>query len=195
MPDEEAAQDSQGTVRFIINSAPLTLAESRVSGVEVNYCELCQRKLWWYVRRYDQESAGGNEGAELVALGTLIHEESYPAQTRKEVLIDDLLRLDFTEDGVVHEVKKTKTMERASEIQLLYYLYYLKHVKGIVTTGELDYPLLRRTKQVALSSENERAVEEAIDGVIRIREMATPPIVEKPMTICKKCAYQDLCWG
>jgi CRISPR/Cas system-associated exonuclease Cas4 (RecB family) len=24
---------------------------------------------------------------------------------------------------------------------------------------------------------------------------ATPPVVEAPMRICRKCSYNELCWG
>ena len=73
---------------------------------------------------------------------------AYPDKARKDILIDGLLRLDFTDDGEVHEIKKSKGGEKATLYQLLYYLYYLKHVKGIETTGMIDYPLQKRREDV-----------------------------------------------
>ena len=53
----------------------------------------------------------------------------------------------FGEDGVIHEVKLTDSMEQAHEMQLLYYLYYLKRWKGVEgLRGQIDYPKLRETK-------------------------------------------------
>jgi CRISPR-associated exonuclease Cas4 len=110
-------------------------------------------------------------------------------------MIDNLLRLDFTDDGVVHEIKKSKGGQRATLFQLLYYLYYLKHEKGIETTGVIDYPKQRRRDEVVLTPELEKEVEAILSTLRDTREMRTPPMVDKPMPVCKKCSYQELCWG
>lgn len=171
------------------------LRDLRIGGTEVHYYVLCPRKLWWFSHGMEQEHIAGNAGQENVALGQLLHAESYPGKARKDVLIDDLLRLDFTEGGVVHEIKKSKGGQRATLYQLLYYLYYLKHEKGIETTGIIDYPLQRRRQEVVLTPEYEEDVERILTGVQTTREQAVPPTVATPMTLCKKCAYQELCWG
>ena len=121
-----------------------SLADLRIGGTEVQYYVYCPRRLWWYAHGMQQEHAGGNAGQEHVALGQLLHQGSYPDKTHKDVLIDDLLRIDFTDEGVVHEIKKSTSGQKAAFYQLLYYLYYLKHEKGIETTGMIDYPLQRR---------------------------------------------------
>lgn len=171
------------------------LKSLRITGTDIHYYVVCIRKVWWRSHGLEQENQEGNDAQEAVALGKQVHESSYQSKATREVMIDDLLRLDFTEGGVIHEVKKSKSMEKASEIQLLYYLYYLKRVKGVETTGELDYPLLRRTKEISLTQDSEGAVEDAIAGIVQIRTMDSPPYIEKPTPICRKCSYQDLCWG
>lgn len=171
------------------------LSSLRVGGTEVHYYVLCPRKLWWFSHGMEQEHVEGGVGAENVALGRLLHEDSYGDKGRKDILIDDLLRLDFTDEGAVHEVKKSKGGQRATLFQLLYYLYYLKHEKGVETTGVIDYPKQRRREEVALTPEREAEVERVIEGVRATRERETPPPVASPMAICRKCAYQDLCWG
>jgi len=171
------------------------LAEWRIGGTEVHYYVLCPRKLWWFSHGMEQEHVGGNAGQENVALGQLLHSESYSDKTRKDVMIDDLLRLDFTEGGVVHEIKKSRGGEKATLYQLLYYLYYLKHEKGIETTGMIDYPLEHRRQEVVLTPEYEEDVERILQGVQTTREQSAPPAVTEPMALCKKCAYQELCWG
>jgi len=161
-----------------------SLRELRIGGTEVHYYVLCPRKLWWFAHGMEQEhSGGGVVGQENVALGTLLHDTSYADKARKDILIDDLLRLDFTEDGKVHEIKKSKGGEKASRYQLLYYLYYLKHVKGIETTGVIDYPVQRRREEVTLTPEHDAEIEKIIAGIQRVREQATPPDVPKPMPI------------
>jgi CRISPR-associated exonuclease Cas4 len=73
--------------------------------------------------------------------------------------------------------------------------YYLKHEKGIQATGMIDYPKQHRTLEVILTLELEEEVETILKGIQAVRSMASPPVVAEPMAICKKCAYQDLCWG
>jgi len=172
-----------------------SLKALHVTGTEVHYYVLCRRKLWWKAHGMEQENVQSGAGAENVALGKQIHADTYPEQTRKDVMIDDLLRLDFTDDGVVHEIKKSKGGQRATQFQLIYYLYYLKHEKGIETTGMIDYPKQHRTLEVILTPELETEVEEILAGIQTVRNMPTPPVIAEPMAICKKCAYQDLCWG
>ena len=172
-----------------------SIKDLRIGGTEVHYFVLCPRKLWWFSHGMEQEHVSGGVGAENVALGQTLHEQSYGDKSRKDVLIDDLLRLDFTDSGVVHEVKKSQGGQRATLFQLLYYLYYLKHEKGIETTGMIDYPKQRRREEVTLTPELEAEVERVIEGVRQTRERPTPPVVPSPMALCKKCAYQDLCWG
>jgi CRISPR-associated exonuclease Cas4 len=149
----------------------------------------------------EQEHAGGassSVGQENVALGTLLHDQSYRDKHKKDLLIDDLLRLDFTEAGAVHEIKKSKggaKTERATRFQLLYYLYYLKHEKGVQTTGMIDYPKERRRETITLTPDLENEVREIIAGVQATRALPTPPFLPDPLPVCKKCAYQELCWG
>ena len=173
----------------------ISLTEKRISGTEVHYYVLCTRKLWWHSHGLEQENLKGNVAQENVALGALLHETSYPAQTRKDILIDGLLRIDFTEDGEVHEIKKSKGGEQATRYQLLYYLYYLKHVKQVETTGVIDYPLQRKREKVTLTPELEADIERILAQLEIVRAQPIPPLVPKPMSLCKMCAYQELCWG
>ena len=147
---------------------------------------------------HEQEHAAGassSVGQENVALGQLLHTTSYPEARHKDVLIDGLIRLDFTEGGVVHEVKKTRGGLAATRMQILYYLWYLKHEKGIETTGVIDFPTERRRETVTLTPEAEEKVVDLLIEARRIKQLPTPPVVEEPMRICRQCSYQDLCWG
>ena len=131
--------------------------------------------------------------SDRVAMGRLVHEESY-ARKKKELKIDDRIVLDWREDGVVHEVKLTDKMEAAHEMQLLYYLYYLK-LKGVEgLRGQIDYPKLRETKMVELTQEKEREIEEALMEMEQIVSSRKAPEVDW-MKICRACSYAELCWG
>jgi CRISPR-associated exonuclease Cas4 len=140
--------------------------------------------------------------SDLVALGRHVHETSYDRR-QKEVLIDGAIRIDGVEaEGkgmeaiiTVHEVKKSRGAKRAQRLQLLYYLYVLRQ-KGLKNIrGVLDYPLERRREVVPWTPAAEEKVEAILQRVEKVRTQPVPPKVEVPMSICKKCAYQELCWG
>src|SRR5438067_6865481 len=152
------------------------------TGTEVGYYFVCKKKLWWFAHGMEME-----RGSDRVKLGKLVHEESY-ARKKKELKVDDRIVLDWSEDGVIHEVKLTDSMEQAHEMQLLYYLYYLK-CKGVEgLRGQIDYPKLRETKEVELTEEKEREIEKALVEMRRIVSSRKAPEVEW-MKICGKCAY------
>ncbi len=98
------------------------------TGTEVSYYFICKKKLWWFAHGVEMEHS-----SDRVEMGKLVHQESY-GRRKKELNLDDRIVIDWREDGVIHEVKLTDKMEAAHEMQLLYYLYYLKHVKGVVAS-------------------------------------------------------------
>jgi CRISPR-associated exonuclease Cas4 len=158
------------------------------TGTEVGYYFICRKKLWWFAHGIQME-----HGHDRVRLGKIVHEESYPRR-KKELDIDGKIVLDWREDGTVHEVKLTDKMEDAHEMQLLYYLYYLrlKGVEGL--RGQIDYPKLRQSKTVELDEINERKIEQAIEDMKRIVELPRAPEIEW-MRICRSCSYAELCWS
>lgn len=159
------------------------------TGTEVGYFVACPRRFWWFNRGLNME-----HNSDRVSLGKLVHQQSY-GRKKKELNIDDRIVLDWREDGVIHEVKLTDSMEGAHEMQLLYYLYYLKRFKGVEgLRGRIDYPKLRATKDVELSEEREREIEEALSEMRRIVGSPKAPEVEW-MRICRSCSYAELCWG
>jgi CRISPR-associated exonuclease Cas4 len=158
------------------------------TGLEVNYYFICHKKLWWFAHGVHME-----QEHDRVHLGRIVHQESY-SRRKKELDIDGKIVLDWREDGLIHEVKLTDKMEDAHEMQLLYYLYYLK-LKGVENLrGQIDYPKLRHNKSVELTEDNERRVEKALSDMQRIRALPRAPQVEW-MKICRSCSYADLCWG
>lgn len=158
------------------------------TGTEVGYYFICPKKLWWFAHGVEMERE-----SDRVVMGRLVHEESY-ARRRKELNIDNRIVLDWREDGIIHEVKLTDKMEAAHEMQLLYYLYYLKRkgVEGL--RGQIDYPRLRETKTVELTAEREAEIEAALERMKQITSAPRAPQV-KWMKICGSCSYAELCWG
>ncbi|MEK7251122.1 MAG: CRISPR-associated protein Cas4, partial [Bacteroidota bacterium] len=130
----------------------------------------------------------------VVYTGKVIDESSY-AREEKGVDIDGVINIDWidTQTGVIHEVKKSDSVEKAHEMQVLYYIWYLKQkgVEGI--TGEIDYPLLKQKTTVVLTPENARELEKALEDIQKIvSQTVPPPRINK--TFCKTCSYYELCW-
>lgn len=160
------------------------------TGMHINYYHVCTRKLWLFHYGVTMEHK-----SDLVALGRLVHEESY-ARDHKEIAAFEGIRIDrITPDGVIHEVKKSNKLEEAHLWQLKYYLYVLKQQDICPDcSGKLEYPKLRKTVEVSLSAEDEQEIENIMRDISKILENKTPPKVEK-MKICRKCAYFEYCWG
>ncbi len=88
--------------------------------------------------------------SDLVEIGSILHETSYKRK-RREIQLEGI-KIDFFEKnrGIIHEVKKSKTIENAHIWQLKYYLYYFKQL-GINVTGEINYPILRKIEKIELA--------------------------------------------
>jgi CRISPR-associated exonuclease Cas4 len=158
------------------------------TGTEVGYYYICHKKLWWFAHGVQME-----HGSDRVKLGKVVHEESY-SRKKKEIAIDDKIVIDWREDGCIHEVKLSDKMEEAHEMQLLYYLYYLK-LKGVENLrGQIDYPKLRQAKTVELTPDKELQIEQALEEIKQIVNAKQVPTVEW-MNICRSCSYAELCWG
>lgn len=163
-----------------------------ITGTHFAYLQLCRRKLWLFANGINMEHT-----SELVYEGKLIHEESYPQRSLKyeEVAIDGI-KVDYYDvmNHVIHEVKKSNKVDRAHEWQLKYYMYVfeqhgMKEVRGI-----LEYPALRKTKEILLSDVDRDKICEMISDIKNIIVQATcPPLVKKG--ICRNCSYYEFCYS
>ncbi|MFN3420668.1 MAG: Dna2/Cas4 domain-containing protein, partial [Armatimonadota bacterium] len=94
----------------------------RTNGIKVNYWAVCQRKVWLYSKGLRMEPL-----SDRVALGRLLHERAYPDLPRRELLIDDLIKIDLLEhENKLLEVKYSRKLVDAARLQVGYYLLYLK---------------------------------------------------------------------
>ncbi len=163
------------------------MEEMHITGVKVAYYYICPTKLWLFSHDITMEKE-----SELVSLGKLLHETAY--RGHREVQIEDIA-IDFVRRGEkieVHEIKKSRKMEKAHRMQVLYYLYYLKK-RGIDAIGVIDYPKARRREYVHLTQEDESEIEAALSDIERIVKGPMP--LPKRKGICKKCAYYEFCFG
>ena len=159
-----------------------------ITGVMIYYYFICQRKLWYFANEINME-----QNSELVSIGKTIDETSYKRE-KKSILIDNTINIDFIKDGaVLHEVKKTKAIEEAGIWQLKYYMYYLnkRGVKNI--KAKIDYPLLRESLDIEMDNEDIKILENIEKNIEEISDSEKPPEILNS-SICKKCAYYDLCY-
>ncbi len=159
-----------------------------ITGTQIQYYFICKRKLWFFSHYLEMEHT-----SDLVKLGEILHESSYPRENRKEIMLEGI-KIDFMDKtGTIHEVKKTSKMEEAHIWQLKYYLYELKRrgVKDI--RGELNYPKLKQTLSVDLEEGDEVRIQQILKDVQRIVSLKKPPQAEN-MPICSACSYFELCW-
>ncbi len=159
----------------------------KITATQINYYFVCHRELWLFSHQVNME-----QNSELVALGKLLHENSYKRED-KEVQIGPI-KIDFIgKDRVIHEVKKTPSIEEAHTWQLKYYLWYLKQLGVENLKGEIDYPKLKKRTEITLSTEDEEQIGKILQ---EIEQIVNSP--EIPQTInksrCKKCSYYELCY-
>ncbi|WP_051276603.1 CRISPR-associated protein Cas4 [Desulfovirgula thermocuniculi] len=165
-------------------------AELRTNGIKINYWVVCHRKVWLYAKGLRMEPL-----SERVALGRLLHERAYPDLSRREVLIDDLIKIDLLEaESKVLEIKHSRKLVDAARLQVAYYLLYLRRLGAGDLAGELRFPKERRREEVHLTPELEAAVMEALRGIRRVEQLPSPPQANF-MPTCRICAYCELCWG
>jgi CRISPR-associated exonuclease Cas4 len=165
-----------------------TVEEFRVTGIMMQYYAVCHRELWFESRdiEIDRDRAS-------IVRGTNVDEQAY-SDKRQSVSIDGTIVIDVLDDGTVMEVKPSSSMVEPARLQLLYYLWYLKHVVGVERDGVLAHPTERRRESVELTLEAEQQVEEAIRGVYDVIGEETPPEAERK-PFCDSCAYHDFCWS
>ncbi|MSR91905.1 CRISPR-associated protein Cas4 [Inconstantimicrobium porci] len=159
----------------------------KVSGIKINYYFICKRKLWLFSKGITMEN-----GNDRVLEGSVVHEESYRRENTKELLIDNLIRVDIINKDFVKEVKISSKMKEADKMQLLYYLYYLKQL-GIDREGTINYVKEKKIENISLTHDSELLIEDTLKNIKKLLEEKYPPKVEK-FPYCKKCSYFEYCY-
>jgi CRISPR-associated exonuclease Cas4 len=160
----------------------------RITGVYIQYFFVCHRKLWFFANHIKME-----EKSDLVTMGKLIDEYSYKRE-KKHICIDDTINIDFIgREGTIHEVKKSKSIDKADIYQVKYYIYYLRQ-RGVENiSGIINYPKIREKVKVELTNKDVKEIESVMGKIKRILKTETPPPAVKTK-VCKKCAYFELCY-
>ncbi len=170
-----------------------------LTGTHLNYWLVCHRKLWLFSHGIQMEREN-----EDVQIGKQIGADAYGRQ-EKEINLDNTAVLDWVEhkpgdDGVltVHEIKKSKAMNEAHRLQMLFYLDFLRS-KGVAARGLIDYPEIKQREKVELDGAGEALLDAAkLDAARIIGSDEVPPrldeISPKKVAFCLKCAYFDFCY-
>ena len=133
------------------------------------------------------------KASELVELGKFLHNQKY-FNEEKEVLIGSI-KIDFIKNKdilEIHEIKKSKAVEKAHIMQALYYVFYLETL-GIKAKAILHYPKINETKEIYLTEEYKKELLKAIKEIEKIKILDIPP-KSNLRSVCKNCAYYELCF-
>lgn len=162
--------------------------DMKITGMSIYYYCICHKKLWYYLHEISLESENEN-----VKIGKILDETTYNSQ-KKHIMIDSTINIDYiSEHNILHEVKKSRKIEKAGIWQLKYYIYYLqcRGVEGL--RGRIDYPLLKQSQWVDLTEEDIAELEKMLEHIKKMKQSETPP-QRVGKKFCKACAYYDFCF-
>ncbi len=172
----------------------------QLTATHVNYYFICRRKLWLFANGITMEHTSN-----AVAEGKLIGHTTYPQRAERYQEIDvsatlgpgieGLGKIDFydAKAKVVHEIKKSDSMETAHQWQVKFYLWLLEQNGIGGATGILEYPKLREKTEVSLTDDDRATLLQTATDIKRLAEDERCPAVINAK-ICKNCSYHDFCY-
>lgn len=164
--------------------------KAKITGSILQAYIICPRQAWLMTR-----NISGNQYNEFIAIGRLLSEETYK-RDKKEIRIGenkiDVLR---EKNGSVTliETKKSSRMIRASQIQMLYYLYNIRD-KVRTIKGEIRIPKEKKVISVELTDESVNEIDEIVSDIssLLLKEDVPQRVWIK---FCRNCSYFDFCWS
>lgn len=163
-----------------------------VIATHINYFFVCKRKLWLFANGINMEHT-----SDTVGEGKLIHETSYPDRSERyeEVSIGGS-KIDFFDarGKVIHEIKKSDSMEDAHIWQVKYYIWLFEQEGIDGVTGIIEYPIMRHREHVALSNDDRERLKMVVAEVEQIvSSESCPPKIGKKF--CLRCSYYEFCYA
>jgi CRISPR-associated exonuclease Cas4 len=162
-----------------------------INATLLNLFHVCKREMWLHANGIRMEHT-----SDAVAEGKLIGETSYPQRAEKYTEIEiGGSKIDFydAKNKVIHEVKKSDSMEEAHEWQVKYYIWLLAQngIEGV--KGILEYPKLRQTKDIDFTDEDQSYLGQTVQQIEAIIGCERcPPVINA--RLCKRCSYYDFCY-
>ncbi len=167
----------------------VNIEKSPINGTLIWYYYICKREVWFISHGIEP-----NQEDENVLIGRLIHEEYY-SKERKELLIDDKIKIDLIKGKeLIGEIKKSSRYFKSAVMQLAFYLFYLEEVKGIKLRGVLLVPEERKKIEVKLTDSLREELKRAIVEIEEVVKSEKVPQLKRT-PYCAKCAYKELCWS
>jgi CRISPR-associated exonuclease Cas4 len=161
-----------------------------INGTLFWYYMICPREVWLMKRNIVPDQKDTN-----IDLGRFIHEVSY-SRNKKEIDFGHVkfdVLISHGKEMVIGETKKSSKFQKASRMQLLYYLKVLRDA-GIKANGVLLYPEEKKRVEVELDLEGELELQKVEEKIIEILILSTPPPVKKN-PYCRKCGYREYCYS
>lgn len=158
-----------------------------ISGIQFSYSFLCLRKLWFFSNQIVMEQNSDN-----VALGNLIDENTFNNK-KKHIMIDNRINIDFLDDGIIYEIKKSLAEKEMAIWQIKYYLYTLMK-KGIEKpVGILKIPNSKYQETVELEEMDIIKIENQLKLIKTTVANNKCPSAQR-IKACSKCSYFELCF-
>ena len=161
----------------------------KITGVKINYYLICRRKLWLFSHGITLEREHEN-----VNIGKILHKTRY-GREKKEERIRNNITVDFIRIGnelEIHDIKKSRAIEDSHVLQIKFYLKYLSEL-GVKAVGIINYPVINQLKRVELTEYDMEHLDKVAN---EINEIILGPLPEPNRNkICKKCAYEEFCFG
>lgn len=162
----------------------------KISGSIIQSYIICPRQTWLMSR-----NISGDQYNEFLAIGRLISEESYQ-RNKKEINIGSN-KIDFirkeNDSLIIAETKKSSKMLKATEAQLLFYLYSYKN-KFREVKGEIRIPKEKKIIEVELTKEKADYIEGLVEEINSIVDKDSAPL-KKRIKACSSCSYLEFCWS
>ncbi|AEW01074.1 CRISPR-associated protein Cas4 [Niastella koreensis] len=162
-----------------------------INATLINLYHVCKREMWLHANGIRMEQT-----SDTVAEGKLIGETTYPQRAEKYTELEiGGSKIDFydAKNRVIHEVKKSDSMEEAHEWQVKYYIWLLEQngIEGV--KGVLEYPKLRQTKNIEFTDEDQNYLRKTVQQIEAIiGGESCPPVIKA--RLCKQCSYYDFCY-
>lgn len=162
-----------------------------VTGTHMAYYQVCHRKLWLFSNGISMEHT-----SELVEEGKIIAENTYLDRSRKYTELQlGSIKIDYYDarNRVIHEVKKSNSLEDAHKAQVMYYLYVLVS-NGIENPSAiLEYPKLKHREVLNWDSSMINTVKKWKQEIeVIVHSNKCPKLLGSK--ICNKCSYYDFCY-
>lgn len=162
----------------------------KITGSIIQAYIICPRQTWLMSR-----NISGDQQNEFISIGRLISENTYQ-RNKKEINLGDN-KIDFIKKDndslIIVETKKSSKMIKATEAQLLFYLYSYKN-KFSEVKGEIRVPKEKKVIEVELTDEKVEYIENLVEEINSVIDKESAPS-KKRIKVCGSCSYLDFCWS